>query len=171
MSHTFNYAIGLIKIRILNNKIKLIVYDFDGVMTNNKVHLDQNGNEMVQVNRADGLGVAEIKKVGIKQIIISTEKNPVVSMRANKIGISCLQGVANKKYALTDYCQKNDIQILQVAYVGNDINDKDAMVIAGFSFCPADAHETIKEISDHVFNRNGGDGVIRELLDLIKENI
>ena len=137
-------------------------------MTNNKVYVDQKGNEMVQVNRADGLGVAEIKKMGIKQIIISTEKNPVVSARANKLEIPCLQGVANKKYALTDYCQKNDIQILQVAYVGNDINDKDAMVIAGFSFCPADAHETIKEISYHVFKRNGGDGVIRELLDIIK---
>ena len=148
----------------------LIVYDFDGVMTDNKVYIDQNGNEMVQVNRADGLGVAEIKKMGIKQIIISTEKNPVVSARANKLEIPYLQGVAIKKYALTKYCQKNEIEIKQVAYVGNDINDKDAMEIVGFSFCPADAHETIKEISDHVFKRNGGDGVIRELLDLIKEN-
>ena len=171
MSHNVNYANELIKPRVLNNKIKLIVYDFDGVMTDNKVYIDQNGNEMVQVNRADGLGVAEIKKMGIKQIIISTEKNPVVSARSNKLEIPCLQGVENKKYALMDYCQKNDIQILQVAYVGNDINDKDAMAIAGLSFCPADAHETIKEISDHVFKRNGGDGVIRELLDLIKENI
>ncbi|SVE14252.1 uncharacterized protein METZ01_LOCUS467106, partial [marine metagenome] len=61
-------------------KIQLIVYDFDGVMTNNKVYVDQNGNEMVQVSRADGLGVSEIKKVGIKQLMISTEKNPVVSV-------------------------------------------------------------------------------------------
>ena len=150
-------------------KIKLIVYDFDGVMTNNKVYIDQNGNEMVQVNRGDGLGIAEIKKLGIQQLIISTEENPVVSVRANKLDIPFLQGVANKKYALTDYCQKKDIQNLQVAYVGNDINDRDAMAITGFSFCPADAHETIKEISNHVLKRNGGDGVIRELLDLIKE--
>ena len=140
-------------------------------MTDNKLYIDQDGREMVQVNRADGLGIAEIQKLGIEQIIISTEKNPVVTARANKLKIPCLQGVTDKKYALTDYCQKNDIQILQVAYVGNDINDKDAMAIAGFSFCPADAHETIKEISNHVLKRNGGDGVIRELLDLIKENI
>jgi 3-deoxy-D-manno-octulosonate 8-phosphate phosphatase (KDO 8-P phosphatase) len=154
----------------LKKKIKLIVYDFDGVMTNNKVYVDQNGNEMVQVNRADGLGVAKIKKMGIKQIIMSTEVNPVVTKRAIKLKIPCLQGLDNKKEALTEYCQKNDIQILQVAYVGNDINDKDAMAIVDFTFCPADAHETIKEISDHVFKRNGGDGVIRELLDLIKGN-
>ncbi len=66
------------------NNIKLIVYDFDGVMTNNKVYVDQNGNETVQVNRADGLGISEIKKLGIEQIIISTETNPVVSARAKK---------------------------------------------------------------------------------------
>ena len=155
----------------MNNKIKLVVYDFDGVMTDNKVYIDQNGNEMVQVNRADGLGVAEIKKMEIKQIIMSTETNPVVSARAIKLDIPCLQGLDNKKDALLDYSKKNDIDLKNVAYVGNDINDKDAMAIAGLSFCPADAHETIKEISDHVFKRNGGDGVIRELLDLIKENI
>jgi len=151
--------------------IKLIVYDFDGVMTNNKVYIDQHGNEMVQVNRADGLGVAEIKKMGIKQIIISTEKNPVVSMRANKLEIPYLQGVAIKKYALTDYCKKNDIDIKQVAYVGNDINDKDAMETVAITFCPADAHESIINISDYVLQTKGGDGVIRELLDLIKGNI
>jgi len=149
----------------------LVVYDFDGVMTNNKVYIDQNGHEMVQVNRADGLGVAEIKKMEIEQTIMSTETNPVVSARAIKLDIPCLQGLDNKKDALLDYSKKNDIDLKNVAYIGNDINDKDAMAIAGFSFCPADAHETIKEISDHVFKRNGGDGVIRELLDLIKENI
>jgi 3-deoxy-D-manno-octulosonate 8-phosphate phosphatase (KDO 8-P phosphatase) len=155
----------------LNNKIKLVVYDFDGVMTDNKVYIDQNGNEMVQVNRADGLGVAEIKKMDIEQIIMSTETNPVVSARAIKLDIPCLQGLDNKKDALLDYSKKNDIDLKNVAYVGNDINDKDAMAIAGFSFCPNDSHESIKEIADHILQRNGGDGVIRELLDLIKENI
>jgi 3-deoxy-D-manno-octulosonate 8-phosphate phosphatase (KDO 8-P phosphatase) len=155
----------------LKNKIKLIVYDFDGVMTDNKVYIDQNGNEMVQVSRADGLGISEIVKLGIQQIIMSTEVNPVVTQRAIKLNIPCFQGLVNKKDALVAYSKKNDIDLKKVAYVGNDTNDMGAMEIAGFSFCPADAHETIKEISDHVFKRNGGDGVIRELLDLIKENI
>jgi len=77
--------------------IKLIAYDFDGVMTDNKVYVDQNGKETVQVNRADGMGVSEIKKLGIEQIIISTEKNPVVSARAKKLDIYCLQEIENKK--------------------------------------------------------------------------
>ena len=147
--------------------IKLIIYDFDGVMTNNKVYIDQNGNEMVQVNRSDGLGVEKIKELGIQQIIISTEQNSVVSARAMKLGIPYLQGVDNKKESLLNYCQKIGININQVAYVGNDINDKNAMEVARIKLCPADAHETIKEISDHILKRNGGDGVIREIFDII----
>ena len=148
-------------------KVKLIIYDFDGVMTDNKVYVDQNGKETVQVNRADGLGVSEIKKLGIEQIIISTEKNPVVSVRANKLGINCLQGIENKKEALINYCQRNDYELQYVAYVGNDINDMEAMEIAGSTFCPSDAHESIKNTSDYVLDTKGGDGVVRELLDLL----
>jgi 3-deoxy-D-manno-octulosonate 8-phosphate phosphatase (KDO 8-P phosphatase) len=153
--------------RIGTEEIKLIVYDFDGVMTDNKVYVDQNNNEMVQVNRADGLGISEIKKIGIKQIIISTEKNPVVSARAKKLNIPCLQGIDNKKFALKNYCKENNIELQQVAYIGNDINDIEAMKIAGYAFCPADAHESIKVISNYIMKTKGGDGVIRELLDLI----
>jgi len=148
-------------------EIKLIVYDFDGVMTDNKVYVDQNGREMVQVNRADGLGVAEIKKLGIEQIIISTEKNSVVSSRAGKLSIPCLQGIENKKDVIMDFCKKNDINLKNIAYVGNDINDKEAMEIVGYSFCPADAHGSIKKISNHILDTKGGNGVIRELLDFI----
>ena len=136
-------------------------------MTDNKVYIDQNGNEMVKVTRADGLGISEIKKLGIEQIIISTEKNPVVSARASKIDINCLQGINNKKTALVDYCEKNDIDLNHVAYIGNDINDKDAMEIAQITFCPADAHESIKAIADYTLKTKGGNGVIRELLDFL----
>ena len=102
-------------------KISLIVYDFDGVMTDNKVYIDQNGNEMIKVNRADGLAISEIKKLGIQQIIMSTEENPVLSHRAIKLKIPCLQGIDNKKDTLLDYCLDNDIDIKHVVYIGNDI--------------------------------------------------
>ena len=95
------------KNRKLNTKkIQLIVYDFDGVMTNNKVMIDENGNEFVQVNRADGLAISVIKEIGIDQIIISSEMNNVVSKRAEKLNITCLQGISNKKDSLIDYCKK-----------------------------------------------------------------
>jgi len=153
--------------KIDNNIIKLIVYDFDGVMTDNRVYVDQKGNEMVQVNRADGLGVSEIKKLGIEQMIISTEKNTVVSTRAKKLNIDCLQGIDNKKKALQKYCIENNYDLKNVAFVGNDINDKEVMGVVGKTYCPSDAHESIKTISDHILMSKGGDGVVRELLDLI----
>jgi 3-deoxy-D-manno-octulosonate 8-phosphate phosphatase (KDO 8-P phosphatase) len=136
-------------------------------MTNNKVYVDECGIEMVQVNRADGLGISEIKKMGIEQIIISTENNPVVSMRAKKLKINCLQGIENKKDALAKYSDDNKIDLKNVIYLGNDINDKEVMKIVGKTFCPADAHDSIKSISNYILKTNGGDGVIRELLDLL----
>ena len=138
------------KINSSIKKIKLIIYDFDGVMTNNKVFIDQNGNEMVQVSRADGLGISEIKKLGIKQIIISTEKNPVVSARAKKLKIPCRQGVNNKRKELIDYCKKNNFLLKNTAFVGNDINDLEVMEVSGITFCPSDAHDSIKQISNFV---------------------
>ena len=151
-------------------KIKLIVYDFDGVMTDNKVYVDQDGKETVQVNRGDGLGISEIKKLGIEQIIISTEKNPVVVKRAEKLGIGCMQGIENKKAALIDYCENNNFDLQNVAYVGNDINDQEVMEIAGTTYCPSDAHKSIQIVSDYILKTKGGDGVVREILDLITNN-
>tara|TARA_B100000315_G_scaffold33276_1_gene27972 strand:- start:1974 stop:2438 length:465 start_codon:yes stop_codon:yes gene_type:complete len=149
------------------NNFQLIVYDFDGVMTDNKVYVDQNGNEMVQVNRADGLGVSEIKKLGIDQLIISTEKNPVVSNRAKKLGIPSFFGIDDKKSLLLEYCSKKSIDKEKVIYIGNDINDKHAIEIVGYSLCPSDSHQSIIDIVDYVLNSKGGSGVIREFLDFL----
>ena len=122
---------------------------------------------MVQVNRADGLGVSEIKKLGIDQIIISTEENSVISARARKLGIPFFHGIDKKKPVLINHCIKNNIDLKKVLYLGNDINDKEVMEIVGFKICPSDAYEDIKEIVDHVLKSKGGMGVIRELLDFI----
>ena len=151
------------------NSIKLLVYDFDGVLTDNKVYVDQHGNEMVQVSRADGLGVSEIMKLGIRQMILSTETNTVVSARAKKLDLICLQGVDNKAKALTDYCENNQIELSDVAYVGNDINDLEVMKLVGKTFCPADAHLSIKEISQYILESKGGDGVSREIYDKLTQ--
>ena len=133
-------------------------------MTDNKVYIDQHGNGMVQVSGADGLGITEIRKLGIQQIIISTETNPVVSARAKKLGLHCLQGVNNKVKDLTDYCNKK-ISLDEVAYVGNDINDLEVMKLVGITFCPADAHVSNKEISQYILESKRGKGVSRDILD------
>ena len=149
------------------NSIKLLVYDFDGVMTDNKVYMDQHGNEMVQVNRADGLGISEIRKLGIQQMILSTETNPVVSARAKKLNLICFHGIENKATSVRQYCEKENYSLNNVGYVGNDINDLEAMKSVGLTFCPADAHPDILNISKFILQSNGGGGVIRELYDLI----
>ena len=149
------------------NSLSLIVYDFDGVMTNNKAYVNEEGQEMVQVNRGDGLGISLIKKLGIKQIILSTETNPVVSVRAKKLNIDCFQGVDDKVMMIKQFCSQYDYNVKKVGYVGNDINDMEAMKIVEYSFCPADAHSDILKISKYILRSKGGEGVIRELYDLI----
>ena len=152
---------------VINSKIDLIAYDFDGVMTDNKVYVNQHGNESVQVNRADGLGVAGLRKMGISQIIISSETNAVVKQRARKLGIFCLQGVSDKEKELKSYCSNLNINLMNVIYVGNDINDRKAMECVGWPICPNDAHESVRDISRYVLENKGGEGIVRELMDLI----
>lgn len=147
--------------------IKVLFYDFDGVMTDNTLLVDEDGKESVKVNRSDGLAVAELKKKRFTQIILSTEKNQVVSTRAKKLGIQCFQGLEDKKSALLNYCTENDINPELCVFVGNDINDLEVMNAVGYPVCPSDAHSKIISISRIVLNTKGGNGVIRELLDLI----
>lgn len=150
--------------------LDLIVYDFDGVMTNNKALVDQNGKESVFVSRSDGLAISGIKKMNIPQIIISTEKNEVVQKRAEKLNIPCIQGVTNKKDILLDYTQKNQLDLSKVIFIGNDINDLDAMKIVGYPVAPADSFFMIKKIAALILRSNGGEGVIREIYELLINN-
>jgi len=152
-------------------KIKLIVYDFDGVMTNNKAFVDENGKEFVEINRSDGLGVSEFKKLDLEQMIMSSEKNKVVEARAKKLDIKVMHGIEDKKNTLISFCEENNIQLKQVLFVGNDINDEEAMKISGYAYCPLDSHARIKKISDHILTKKGGSGVIRELYDIIKDKL
>jgi len=148
-------------------KIDLIVYDFDGVMTNNQVYVFEDGRECVACNRSDGLAVGLLKEAGFDQIIISTEPNSVVLARAKKLKILAMHDCKNKKDTLIEYCNSNGYSLRNVVFVGNDINDKEAMESVGFPICPSDAYEDIKNISCYITNSTGGKGVIRELANLI----
>jgi len=147
--------------------IRLIIYDFDGVMTDNRVMIDQDGRESVVVNRLDGLAISEFKKMGIEQIILSTEKNPVVQQRAKKLGLFCLQGIADKKEAVEKYLNDSGINRKRVIFVGNEINDLEAMRFVGWPMAPGDAHSDVKKIAKVVTKTGGGCGVIREVLDIV----
>ncbi|MHB8772529.1 MAG: methyltransferase domain-containing protein [Syntrophales bacterium] len=148
--------------------IALIVYDFDGVLTDNRVLTLQDGTEAVFANRSDGLAINMIKELGIKQVIISTEINPVVKARADKLGIPCLQGIGDKLSVLKKYLADNHINKDKVVFIGNDINDLPAMNYVGLPVAPADAYPEIKQASSIALETKGGYGVVRELYNLIR---
>ena len=156
--------------KFLGNILKLIAYDFDGVMTNNKALIFPNGDEAVFVNRSDGLAIEKLNSLGIIQVIISSEKNPIVLKRAEKLKIPVINGVDNKLEALLKYLSNyNDISLSHVAFIGNDINDLEVMLKVGVRISPKDAYEEILEISDYVTSTKGGDGVVREIYSKILE--
>ena len=147
--------------------IELIVYDFDGVMTDNRVMVDQNGNESVMANRGDGYGVGMIRKLGIRQVILSTEVNPVVEMRAKKLNLEVIHGVSDKRENLVKFCADGAVSLDRVMFLGNDLNDIEAMRCVGIKGAPKDAEPEILEIADWISEKNGGYGVVRELARLI----
>lgn len=148
-------------------EIKLVIYDFDGVMTDNRVVVDQDGRESVTVNRADGLAVGLIRQMGIEQMILSTERNAVVQRRAEKLGIPCLNNLKDKKKALEEHLRRSGINRENVAYIGNDINDQAVMEFVGFPVAPADAAPAVKRTARIVTRARGGEGVVREFLDIL----
>jgi 3-deoxy-D-manno-octulosonate 8-phosphate phosphatase (KDO 8-P phosphatase) len=153
-------------------KIELIVFDFDGVLTNDKVLVDQNGIESVVCSRSDGLGFDVLKILEKSTYIISTELNMVVSKRAEKLGIPVLQGVQNKKDIVKKLSKEKKINLSNILFVGNDLNDYHAMKFCGYSVCPSDSHPVIKDMASYVLKTKGGDGVVRELLEeVFKLNI
>jgi len=148
-------------------KPDLIVYDFDGVMTDNRVLVLQDGTEGVIANRADGWGISQLRQAGFRQIILSTETNPIVSTRAKKLGVEVLQGSGDKPRDLIGYCQSHDIALERVLYVGNDVNDLEAMRLVGYPVAPADGHPAVLALAKHVTQSRGGEGVIKEISEML----
>ena len=147
--------------------IKYIFTDFDGVLTNNKVFVSSDGIETVLCNRSDGIAINGLKKFGIRVIIISTETNQVVKIRGEKLGIETYFGISNKKEFLKDFIIKNNIDIENMIYVGNDINDIGAICLAKFSICPSDSHFEVKQNVSYILKTKGGDGVLREIAEKV----
>ena len=145
--------------------IDAFVFDFDGVLTNNLVHLNQDGKEWVSCSRSDGLAFDVLRKLEKPSYILSTENNPVVSARAKKLKIQVLQGIKNKADSLLNLSESMGYDLSRILYVGNDLNDFHVMKICGYSACPIDSHIKIKELSNIVLNTRGGEGVVRELLE------
>jgi YrbI family 3-deoxy-D-manno-octulosonate 8-phosphate phosphatase len=145
----------------------MVVFDFDGVFTTNQVLISQDGAESVLCWRGDGLGLAALKKIGIELLVVSTEKNPVVKQRCKKLDLRCIQGCDNKVEILKQEAAKLGIALENIAFMGNDINDKDCLTKVGLPVCVADAHKDVIKYAKLVIKSFGGYGAVRELCDFI----
>lgn len=156
--------------RPLPKQVDLVVFDFDGVMTDDRVWVDQVGQESVAANRRDGLGIAAMHKAGISMVVLSTEPNPVVSARCNKLGLPVIQGLADKASALRHLFQERQLDPSHVIYVGNDVNDLPCFSLVGCAVVVADAHPDVLARADMILTHPGGHGAVRELCDHILKN-
>ena len=152
------------KSKIRKSKLpKIIFTDFDGCLTDDRVWVNQDGEEFVAANRKDGLAVKRIENLGIKVVIASTETNKVVLARGNKMGVEVLQGLSDKAEAIEKYLNQNNLSWNDVWYIGNDVNDLDAIKKSKLSICPADAVKKVKKTANIVLNTNGGRGILSEI--------
>ena len=153
------------------NDIRTIVFDFDGVFTDNKVWVGQDGTESVRCDRGDGLAFDLMRKFvkennwKVDYFILSKEKNPVVASRANKLQIPCVQGISAKSEYLLMHLQEKKLDFASLIYVGNDLNDLAAIRLAGFSVAPCDAHPVIKQQASTVLPFKGGEGFVRAFVE------
>lgn len=156
------------KRRPLPEKVSLIVFDFDGVMTDNRVWVDADGREMVAANRSDSLGLEILRDRSALQVfVISKETNPVVAARCRKMNVPMLQAVDDKASALRQLLAEKGIDPAEVIYMGNDTNDLPCFPLAACAVAPADAQPQVLFEADIILRSDGGRGAVRELCDML----
>jgi 3-deoxy-D-manno-octulosonate 8-phosphate phosphatase (KDO 8-P phosphatase) len=149
--------------------IRLVAFDFDGVFTDNKVYVFQDGTEAVRCHRGDGIGLEKLKDLGVDCVVVSTEVNPVVSARGRKLGVPCVQGCQDKKAALEAIVRERGLSMEQVAFVGNDVNDRSCLEIVGLPMVVQDAHSDVLSLATYQTKAKGGEGAVREVCDLFEQ--
>ena len=159
------------RMTFLPSNVRLVVSDFDGVLTNNKVIVREDGYESVICDRGDGLGIAMLQELGIPFLVISKESNPVVDARCKKLNVVCFQSVDEKLSILQKIVDERGIELNDVLYVGNDINDLTCLSQVGCSVAVADSHPEVLSMAQIVLRSTGGNGAIRELCELLIEKI
>jgi YrbI family 3-deoxy-D-manno-octulosonate 8-phosphate phosphatase len=148
--------------------IRLVAFDFDGVFTDNMVYVLEDGTEAVRCFRSDGIGLQKLKRLGIESVIISTEANPVVSARARKLKIRCIQNCQDKRAVLEEIAHEIGITLNEVAFVGNDINDRACLECVALPIVVQDAFQEVVPLALYQTKRPGGHGAVREVCDLFE---
>ena len=153
------------------HSIHTIVFDFDGVFTDNKVWVNQDGTESVVCDRGDGLAFDMLRSFiaregwNLNYFILSKEKNPVVLKRAEKLKIACVQSTSNKSSYLQKYLEERRLLASGLIFVGNDLNDLSSMIMSGYSVAPSDSHPLILNTADYIFSQKGGQQFVRAFIE------
>jgi N-acylneuraminate cytidylyltransferase len=150
---------------VIPKTLQAVVFDFDGVFTDNRVIVSEDGKESVVCDRGDGLGLEMLRESGMRVMVLSKEKNPVVQARCEKLGIECVNGIDDKRTKLTAILKTEGIDAKNVIYVGNDVNDLECMRMVGCAAAPSDSHPEALRAAAWVLSRAGGKGAVRELCD------
>jgi YrbI family 3-deoxy-D-manno-octulosonate 8-phosphate phosphatase len=153
------------------HRIRLVAFDFDGVFTDDMVYVSQDGGEAVRCFRGDGIGLQRLASLGIETVIISTEANPVVTARANKLKVRCIQDVPDKRAVLERIAGDLGITLSQVAFVGNDINDRSCLSCVGLPIVVKNSHPDIVRYALYQTEKPGGSGAVREICDLFEKTL
>ena len=159
------------KIKKIIRSIRLIAFDFDGVFTDNMVYVMEDGTEAVRCYRSDGIGLQKLRRLGIEMIIISTEANPVVSARAGKLKIRCVQNCRDKRAELENIVAEMGLTLDAVAFVGNDINDQSCLECVGMPIVVQDAYPDVIPLARYRTQKRGGYGAVREICDLFEQTL
>lgn len=153
------------------DQIGLVVFDFDGVMTDNTLIVTETGQEAVRAHRGDGWGIARLREAGMPMMVLSTETNPVVAARCEKLSVPYHQGEGDKAAYLRDYLKQQGVAPAHVVYLGNDVNDLACMAMVGMPVAVADAHPAVLAAARYVLARRGGEGAVRELCDTLLDRL
>ena len=152
----------------LLKSIRLVATDVDGVLTDAGMYYTESGDELKKFNTRDGMGIKLLQKAGLITAIVTQERTKLVARRADKLAIPELhQGVMDKLSCLRELARKYGLTLEEIAYIGDDVNDLEALQAAGFSAAPADALPPILKAVQYVCQKKGGEGAVREIADLI----
>ena len=151
----------------IKTEIKLLALDVDGVMTDGGMYYSESGEEIKRFDTKDGRGIIELQKSGVPVVIVSSGfKSEIIAGRCKTLGIEKFYvGTEPKLGILKNWCEEMNISLNEVAYIGDDVNDREIIKAVGLTGCPADAMQSIKDIVDIVLSRNGGYGCIREFIE------
>ena len=169
MSSPHNQSLGTIspELQDLLRSVRLVLLDFDGVLTDNRVIVSESGEESVVCSRADGIGIARLRSHGVPCCVVSSEENAVVERRCEKLGVRCFRGVKSKVEVAAVLGAELGVPPEEMLFVGNDVNDLDLLEFVGLGVAVADAVPEVLQVAGLVLESRGGFGAVREICDLL----